>query len=118
MVQKVEVVNDSFSEYVEDSIKRLSIPKNIYVEGYMVALLSKFIRKEDDFLSDQPLLFRLVNSKRLEDYVKIGDETLFITGFFPEVFLKNKRKKYVIGIDKIDKIGDRIILNVSTDELK
>jgi sporulation protein YlmC with PRC-barrel domain len=27
-------------------------------------------------------------------------------------------KKFVIGLDKIDKIGDRIILKVRTDELK
>ena len=27
-------------------------------------------------------------------------------------------KKFIIGLDKIDKIGDRIILKVRTDELK
>ena len=27
-------------------------------------------------------------------------------------------KRYIIGLEKIDKIGDRIILKVSTDELK
>lgn len=100
MVQEVNVINVEFSDYVESSIKRLNIKKDIYVESYIVSLLSKFIQKEEDFLSEQPLIFRLVNSKSLDDFVKIGDETLFVTGFFPEVFLKDKKKGYVVNIGK------------------
>lgn len=102
MAQQIKVyssVNIKFSEYVEKSIKRLRIPKDIYVESYLVALLSKFTN-EEDFLSEEPLTFRFSHSKSLEDYVKIGDETLFITGFFPEVVLKAKDQKYVIRIGK------------------
>lgn len=102
MAQQVKIyssVNIKFSEYVEESVKKLRIPKDIYVEGYLVALLSKF-SKEEDFLSDEPLMFRFLHSKSLDDYVKIGDETLFITGFFPEVVLKDKNQRYVIEIGK------------------
>jgi len=103
MAQQVKVytsANMDFSKYVEKSVNRLKMPKNIYVEGYLVALLSKFIEKEEGFLSDQPLMFRLLHSQGLEDYIKLGDETLFVTGFFPENVLKDKNKKYVISIGK------------------
>lgn len=103
MAQQIEVyqsINDKFLKYVEQSINKLNAPKDIYVESYIVSLLSKFIEKEEDFLSEQQLMFRFLNSKSLEDYVKLGDETLFITGFFPEIILKDKNERYVISIGK------------------
>ena len=103
MAQQVKVytsVNTKFSEYVEKSVKRVKAPKNIYVESYLVALLSKFIEKEEAFLSDESLLFRLLHSQGLEEYIKIGDETLFVTGFFPEVIMKDKKRGYIINIGK------------------
>lgn len=93
-------VNIKFSEYVKHSVNRLNAHKDIYAEGYLAGLLSKFIEKEEDFLSDHPLTLRFLDSKSLEDYVRLGDETLFITGFFPEIILKDKKKKYVITVGK------------------
>lgn len=100
---KIEVhksLNNNFLTYVNQSISRLNAPNNIYVEGYLVSLLSNFIEKEESFLSDQPLCLRISNSETLEDYVELGDETLFITGFFPERVMKEKSKSWVMGIGK------------------
>lgn len=103
MAQQIEIyssVNMNFSEQIIKSINQSNIPRNIYVESYLVALLSKFIEKEEDFLSNQPLIYRYNNSESLEDYIKLGDETLFVMGFFPETVLKNKSEEYVINIGK------------------
>lgn len=100
MLKTAKLVNIEFSDYVAKSVDKLSVPKDVYVEGYLVALLSRFVKQEDELLSEQPLIFKLQNLESLEDCIKLGDETLFVTGFFPESILKRKNKTYVISIGK------------------
>jgi len=99
MIRQIILINQEFSEYIQKSVKDLRIRKDDYVESYLVSLLSKFIKQETEILG-QPLTQRLISSKTLEDYIKLGDEILFITGFFPETFQKKKNKKYAITIGK------------------
>lgn len=110
MLYQVKIINNEFSEYVEKSVKNLRIRKDDYVEGYLVSLLSKFIKQETEIIG-QPLTQRLISSKTLEDYTKLGDEILFITGFFPETFQKKKNKKYAITIGKGSYSHAAILLN-------
>lgn len=98
MVYQIKLINNEFSEYVKESVKNLKIRNDIYIEGYLVSLLSKFIRQETEL--EKPLMQRLVDSKTLDDYVRLGDELLFVTGFFPETFQKKKNKKYAVTIGK------------------
>lgn len=100
MIKKVRAVNNEFSGYVEKSVQKLKVPKNIYVEAYLTSVLSRFATKDGLLVSDEPLVFRLFNSKSLDDYVNIGEETLFVTGFFPEILLKDKNKRYVTNIGR------------------
>ncbi|MBM3200487.1 hypothetical protein FJZ53_06115 [Candidatus Woesearchaeota archaeon] len=111
MLYKVEVINKEFLDQVQKSVKKLKLREDIYVEGYMVSLLSKFLKKEADVSTDEPLIYRLVKSKRLEDYVKLGDDILFITGFFPEVVERKKEKKYAISIGRGSYGQAAVILN-------
>lgn len=108
MIYDIKLVNKEFSEYIHRSLENLRIKKDIYVEGYLVSLLSKFIREE--FKTD-PLIQKLHDSETLEDYIRLGDETLFITGFFPENFQKKKNKKYAMNIGKKSYNTAAIILN-------
>ncbi|MBU4502243.1 MAG: hypothetical protein KKA79_06610 [Nanoarchaeota archaeon] len=103
MAHKIKIyktANIEFSEYLKESIEKITPGTDIFVEGYLTSLLSKFLSKEEDFLSEEPLIYRLTNSKNLEDYIHLGDETLFITGFYPEIMLKKKNKKYVENIGR------------------
>lgn len=108
MIHEIKLINNEFSDCIQKSVKNLKIRTDIYVEGYLVSLLSKFIREE---FATEPLTQRLFNSETLEDYVKLGDELLFITGFFPETFQKKKNKKYAIKIGKGSYGRAAIILN-------
>lgn len=110
MIHKIKLINNEFSEYIQKSVKDLRIRRDDYVEGYLVSLLSKFIKQETEILG-QPLTQRLISSKTLEDYTKLGDEILFITGFFPETFQKKKKKKYAITIGKGSYGHAAVILN-------
>jgi len=103
VAQQIKVyksVNLEFSEYIKKAIGKSKAKRDIYVEGYLAALLSKFIGKKEEFLSKEPFMYRLTNSKNLEDYIQLGDETLFITGFYPEIILKDKKEEYVVNIGK------------------
>jgi len=114
MAEKIEIhnsVNNKFSKYVEKSLVKGNVPKNIYVEGYLVSLLSKFLENDESFDSEEPLIFRFMQSENLEDFVKLGDETLFIMGFFPENVLKKKNKSYFVGIGKDSYICAAVKLN-------
>lgn len=110
MIHKIKLINNEFSDYIQKSARNLRIRKDAYVEGYLASLLSKFVEQEEP-LTEQPLIQRLVNSKTLTDYVRLGDELLFITGFFPETFQKQKNKKYVVTIGKGSYGHAAIILN-------
>lgn len=100
MLKEPKLVTIEFSDYLEKSVDKLSVPKNVYVEGYLASLLSKFVKQEEELLPDKPLIFRLQSLESLKDCIKLGDETLFVTGFFPEYFSKRKNKTYVISIGK------------------
>ncbi len=108
MIHEIKLVNSEFSEYIQKSVKNLKIKEDIYVEGYLVSLLSKFMKEE---FTTGPLIQKLSNSEKLEDFIKLGDETLFITGFFPENFQKKKNKKYAMTIGKKSYNHAAIILN-------
>lgn len=111
MAKKDPLIKNEFSEYVEDSVSQMNIKKNIYIESYLTSLLSNFIKKGKDFLADKTLIFRFMGSKSLDDFVGLGDETLFMTGFFPENILKDKKWGYTINIGKDSYSNAAVILN-------
>lgn len=100
-------VEFKFLELVAESVRKLNIPKNEFVEAYIVSLFGKFLDAES-FDCEEPISIRFFKSSALEDFVKIGDETLFLTGFFPERLLIDKNKNYFTSIGK-DSYGNAAI---------
>lgn len=104
---KVEL---EFLDLIAKSVKKLNIPQNDFVEAYIVSLFGKFL-ENDVFDDEEPISVRFFKSSRLEDFIKIGDETLFLTGFFPERLLVDKNKDYFMTVGKDSYSNASIILN-------
>jgi hypothetical protein len=81
-----------FKELVEGALAHQRLAANELTEYYIVQLLTAFVRQPTDDNRGAPLSMRLANAleqdgvRQRSDLKRIGDASLFISGFFPDSF--------------------------------
>jgi hypothetical protein len=101
-----QTADEYFKELVEGALAHQRLAANELTAYYIVQLLTAFVRQPADDSSGQPLSMRLVSAlerdgiRQRRDLKRIGDASLFISGFFPESFHRK-----LVGIDYYIHIG-------------
>jgi len=97
-------LSGEFYSLVEASAARLRLKKNPIVEAYIAGVLASKAKQTDESKNeDEALIFRLTDAMQkntLESFTSLGDDLLFITGYFPESFDSKSDRKYSILIGR------------------